>query len=284
MSVQETKSFCESFWLDPAYKAGLEEFGLDSIDKVFSLETGEALTKDNLAGHRKRIRLQLKSPPGAIYLKLYDSPPIWEQLKTWLTRRRRTSFGCAEAAVGGELASLGIKTARIIGYGQQWGRIFEKRSFILTEAIPDGEALERKLPGCFAGPPTPGNLGLRRDFIEQLARFIRQFHDTGLRHRDLYLSHVFFTDGGDFYLIDLARAFRPLLSGRRYQIKDIAQLYYSAPARRFSNSDRLRFYAAYAGHRKLNAGDKSFIRKVVAKAGRMAGHDIRHGRPVGFRT
>jgi len=85
-----------------------------------------------------------------------------------------------------------------------------------------------------------------------------------------------------FYLIDLARAFKPMLFSERFRIKDIAQVHYSTAARHFSRTDRLRFYLAYSGHDKLTGKDKVFIRKVVNKARRMARHDIKHGRAVPF--
>ena len=136
----------------------------------------------------------------------------------------------------------GINTPKTIAYGRQWGVLFEKRSFIITEKIPEAESLEKKLPDCFNSPATIEKLKMRRNFIARLAGFIKKFHETNYRHRDLYFSHIFCSDNGKFYLIDLARAFRPIFLHRRFQIKDVAQIYYSAPAQYFSNTDRLRFY------------------------------------------
>ena len=84
------------------------------------------------------------------------------------------------------------------------------------------------------------------------------------------------------YLIDLQRVFKPWVLRERFRVKDISQLYYSAPAKYFSRADRLRFYRRYSGKKKLGAADKRFIRKVNARAGRMAVHDAKHGRAVGF--
>ena len=75
-----------------------------------------------------------------------------------------------------------------------------------------------------------------------------------------------------------------MLLGGQYRVKDIAQLHYSAPAKYFSKTDRLRFLRAYLGRGKLNAGDKNFARRVDTKAMRMAKHDARHGRAVPFIT
>jgi hypothetical protein len=69
---------------------------------------------------------------------------------------------------------------------------------------------------------------------------------------------------------------------KRFQIKDIAQIYYSAPGKHFSNTDRMRFYKMYAGQSTLRIKDKVFIRKVINKAEQMARHDRKHDRPVPF--
>ena len=215
-------------------------------------------------------------------MKRYDSPPIFVQLVNWLCRHSRISCAVADFEPVNELATAGINTPKTICYGEQWGAFFEKRSFIITERIPNAESLERKLPDCFNAPATAENLKLRRNFIAQLAAFVKKFHETKYRHRDLYFSHIFYGDSGNFYLIDLARTFKPNLFAERFRIKDIAQVYYSAPGRYFSNTDRLRFYFAYRDRGKLTGKDKVFIRKVVNKARRMAQHDIKHDRAVPF--
>jgi len=217
-----------------------------------------------------------------VFLKRYDRPPITVRLENWLSHRSRKSCGFYEFESASELAAEGINTPKIISYGQQWGMFFEKRSFIITEKIPDAESLERELPPFFNGPATVETLKLRRSFIAQLAFFVKKFHQTNYCHRDLYFSHIYYSDNGSFCLIDLARAFKPTLLRQRFRIKDIAQLHYSAPARYFSRTDRLRFYIGYAGHSDLTNNDKIFIRKVINKAELMARHNTKHGRIAPF--
>ncbi|MEE9369903.1 MAG: lipopolysaccharide kinase InaA family protein, partial [Sedimentisphaerales bacterium] len=241
---------------------------------------GLNLAKDNLASFRTRLQFNINSPSTTLFLKRYDSPPILVQLKNWLSSRRRISCSLREHNVTSKLAAASINTPKTISYGEQWDTFLEKRSFIITEKIPNAQALERRLPDCFNAPPTVDNLKHRRDFIAGLAAFIKKFHQTNYRHRDLYFSHIFYRDNGEFYLIDLARAFKPLLFTRRFRTKDIAQLYYSAPRRYFSRTDRLRFYFGFTGRNKLTQKDKIFIRKVISKAKQMAQHDLKHGRPV----
>ena len=181
-----------------------------------------------------------------------------------------------------QLADCGIKTPETIAWGEQWAGGFENRSFIITRKIPRAESIERKLPDFFYEERSGENLKRRSAFIEGLADFVRRFHDTGFRHCDLYFSHIFLGEGGDLYLIDLQRVFKPVLFKERFRVKDIAQLYYSAPAQYFSRADRLRFYLRYTGGGKLKIADKRFIQKVNSRARRIARHDAKHGRAVGF--
>ena len=272
----------KSFFIDSDYESGLGELGLNSVDAVFSFNGGVSLTKNNLARFKSRLRFDINSPPTTVFLKRYNFPPVLTQLRNWLVNHKRISCGLLDFEMSDKLAAAGINTPKTISYGEQWGTFFEKRSFIITEKIPYAESLERRLPDYFNGPATTENLRLRRNFIAQLAAFVKKFHETSYRHRDLYFSHIFYSDSDGFYLIDLARVFKPVLFAERFRIKDIAQIYYSAPGRYFSGTDRLRFYLALTGQRKLTNKDKLFIRKVINKAKLMARHDVRHGRQVPF--
>ncbi len=284
MSEQKFIEISKSLFIDPDYKTAFSKLGLTSIDAVFSFNAAKKLAKKNLARHRSRLQFKIDSPSTTVFLKRYDSPPILVQLRNWLPARTRISCAFSDFEPANKLKAAGINTPKTLFYGEQWGILFEKRSFIITEKIRDAEALERKLPDCFNAPATAENLKLRRNFIAQLAAFVKKFHETKYRHQDLYFSHIFYGDNGEFYLIDLARTFKPGLFAERFRRKDITQVYYSAPNRYFSKTDRLRFYVGYTGHRKLTSKDKVFIHKVINKARRMARHDMKHDRIVPFES
>ncbi|MBN2315295.1 MAG: lipopolysaccharide heptosyltransferase II [Sedimentisphaerales bacterium] len=286
LARQHFAEISESFLVDPEYQSALSRLGLTSIDSVFSFQAAENLTKKNLARFRSRLQFDVElsdSPqPTTVFLKRYDSPPILSQLKNWLSARSRKSCAVIEFTAIQELSATGIGVPKVISYGECWSRLFEKKSLLITEKIPDADSIERELPECFDGKATKDKLRLRRDFIARSASFIKKFHETDYRHRDLYFSHIFYDDAGHFFLIDLARAFKPMLLGQRYRVKDLAQIYYSAPGRYFSKTDRLRFYIGYMNRRRLTPEDKAIIRRVAQKADQMARHDIRHGRSVPF--
>ena len=287
--VLSQKEFIEtekSFFIDREYQRALSEAGLSSIDEVFSFEAAKNLTKSNLASYRSRLKFEINFPKQAsstiVFMKRYDCPPVVIQLRNWLSHHNHKSEAFHEFDAVVKLTAAGINTPKVISYGEQRNALFETRSFIIIEKIPDAESLERKLPDCFDEPATIERLKQRRNFIVQAATFIKKFHKTNYRHRDLYLSHIFHSESNKFYLIDLARVFRPIIMRKRFQIKDIAQVYYSAPGKHFSKTDRMRFYKTYVGQNRLRRKDKAFIRKVINKAEQMARHDIKHGRPVPF--
>jgi hypothetical protein len=269
----------KNFLIDEDYKIAFQKLGLNSIDDVFSFSAGRNLAKKNLAFFRSRLCFDIDSPKTALFLKRYISPPVHLQLKNWLMHHSRKTSGRIDFEIPILLSSLGINTPRVIAFGEQTGILFEKRSFCITEQIPNAEAIERKLPDYFASNNARSRL-LQKNFIRNLALFIKKFHDTGYRHRDLYFSHIFCDDTGRFFLIDLSRTFRPLLLSQYFRVKDIAQLFYSAPAAFFSKTDRLRFYFSYAGCRRLSKNDKQFIISVIKKVRQIAHHDIKHHRPV----
>jgi hypothetical protein len=265
----------DSFVVDQDYRDAFAKLGLKSIDDIFSFSAGETLSKKTIARHRSRIKFKTDSQ-GIFFLKRYDRPPVLLQLKNWIAQRAAKSCGRTDFETSLELDRLGINTPKAIAFGEQKGLLFEKRSFFIAENIPDADAIERKLPPCFYEPQT--DKYKQRKFIEDAAFFIRKFHETGFRHRDLYFSHIFYDGAGRFFLIDLSRVFRPLLLKQYYLVKDIAQLFYSAPVKFFSNTDRLRFYFAYTGRRSLTGKDKRFITKVIKKVNRIARHDKKHNR------
>ena len=264
------------------FRDALALLGLTSLDAVFAFDAGRDLAKPNIGRFRKRLQFEVVPTgcdrPVKIYLKRYDRPPILGQIRNWLSHHCRGSFAQLERQTADRLAAAGTSTPRVVACGERWGAVFEQRSFLMTEEVKDSRSLESRLPSCFDGPPVPQK---RCDFIGRLALFIKRFHETGYRHRDLYLSHIFCSDSGEFCVIDLARASRPIRQ-RRFQVKDIAQLHYSTPARLVTPADRLRFYLAYVDRRRLLPQDKALIRRVVRKALRMARHNRKRRHLIPF--
>jgi tRNA A-37 threonylcarbamoyl transferase component Bud32 len=282
MNEQRFIETSQSFFVDSGYVKAFEKLGLTSFDALFSFNSGKDPGGSSLPEYRSRLQFKTSDPAKILFLKRYNRPDAMTQIKNWFWHNSRKSMMSFDLDPTDDLARAGIKPPKIVSYGEQWGIFFEKRSFIITEKLPHAESLEQKLPDCFQNRLKTKNLRQQRNFIEQLGQFAKKFHDTGYRHRDFYLAHIFYSDDGTFFLIDLQRAFKPRILAERFRIKDISQLFFSAPGSAFSRTDRLRFYKSYAGKRCLDRNDKAFIRKVVRKANRIAMRESRHGRLVPF--
>lgn len=280
MNSPTLTQFSENFWAAPDWHEPLRQLGLTSFDAVFSFQAGQSLAKPNLSAFRSRLRIEVPER-RAIYLKRYNHPPISRQIAGWLQWGRRLSCADLDRIPADWLARIGIQTPKIIACGTRWGRVFEKQSFIMTEEIA-GTSLEKRLPACLTDVNPLQDPAPRREILDRLADWVAVFHQNGFCHRDLYLSHIFLTDENQWVLIDLHRTFRPRLFRRRWRLKDLTQLYYSAPGRQISRSDRLRFYLRYVGRTRLTEADRRLLRTIKRKAWRIADRDLGRGRPVPF--
>jgi len=284
MTIREFIKIGDGILVSALYKSEFERLNLLDFDGVFEFSGGENLGKSNLADYRERIKFRAESPVKNLFLKRYSRAPLKIQFKNFFAHRKLMSCACAEYSPARELKRAGVNTFVTVASGEERRWLLEKRSFIITEEIAEAESLERRLPDYVTKPVSVEDLQQKRRFLASLAGFIVRFHETGYRHRDLYFSHIFYDTNGHFHLIDLARAFKPLLYSERYRIKDLAQLFYSAPASCFSSTDRLRFYLALTGHNKLTDKDKHIIGKIIVRAKRMARHDRKHGREVPYKN
>ncbi len=260
------------------YRDLLVQNQLSTTQEVFAYQQGRRLEKPGL-GQRERIRIELphQGKQVALYLKRYGKPSFRQLCKRWWLGRSKTATADSDFYAAIRLAEYGISVPRPIALGRQMGRVGELRSFVLTEELPHADALERLLPQRRQGNKTEyALLNDRKKLIEQIALLVRQLHRSGFYHRDLYLSHIFLCQEASglekLCLIDLQRVFQPRLCRRRWQVKDLAQLYYSS--REYGNrGDILRFLKFYFQCDRLDNSHKQIVRAVARKTRRIARHD-----------
>ena len=282
MSRLTYKEIAPGMFVDPAFIGQLEQSSVATMDEVFAAQ-GEDINPQFLPPHRARMRLTLKPDGPVVYLKRYDKPPKSEQIKNWIEHKRRATTDEYDWRPIADMENENIACPHTIAYGHQWDGLFEKRSFIMIQEIANADSLEDKLPDCMTKPATTKeSVQARREFIDRLADFVSMFHATGYRHRDLYLCHIFLDDQENFHLIDLQRLFKPVLFSERYRMKDLTQLFYSAPGDVITCADRLRFYLRYLKKQKLSSRDRLFIKRVIRKARSIADRDGKRGRPAPF--
>ncbi len=258
-------------WLDRRFRSQLQQAGLTEFDDVMATSTGRCL---RALGDRENWHLRLHAAhhkPRGIYLKKHH-------VRTWQSRLRARlgigpgkSAGRVEAENVGGLTAHGIDVMKLVAFGEKLHADGLLESFVLTEELEEYVELHEFLRRRFARRQSERAVPREGDFqrlIRRVAEIVRRFHAAGYNHRDLYCCHFFIKEPrrGEFdvRLIDLQRVQRRRFR-RRWLVKDLAQLSWSAPRDRIGCSQRLAFMRIYLGVKKLRPADKRLIREVMAK-------------------
>jgi tRNA A-37 threonylcarbamoyl transferase component Bud32 len=237
----------------------------------------------NVLRERNTTRLELVDAGGAtctLYLKRHQRPRVTELIKP-LFRLTRPIVGARnewEAIL--RFHEIGIATMVPVALGEADGR-----SFLMTQGIEDCQKLtawmesHRHSPRNSLRNGDPGNceLAALRNIVTDLADVARRMHAAGMHHQDFYLTHLMVPQSGRtgaIHVLDLGRArFQPRLA-RRWIVKDLGQLNYSADG--VSASDRLRFFKRYLG-RNFISEDRALARRILSKSRAIARHSRKNG-------
>ena len=176
--------------------------------------------------------------------------------------------------------ALGLPTMDAVACGVGRG-LARRKSFIVTRELSGMLSLEQ-----FAEREGGrDDAALRRALVRKVANTARTLHGNGINHRDFYLCHFLFAPPsagrppGDLHLIDLHRAQVRRRTPKRWRVKDLGALYYSALGAGLTRRDRLRFIKAYSGSDSLRRalGDRSFWTRVEKRAWRLKRAEERRG-------
>ena len=129
-----------------------------------------------------------------------------------------------------------------------------QKSFIVTEDLIDTISLEDL---CAQWPAHPPSFRLKKALIEKVADISRRLHSNGVNHRDFYICHFLLhipdgiagidPDNLNLFLIDLHRSQIREKTPKRWLIKDIAGLWFSAFDIGLTQRDIYRFIRIYTG-------------------------------------
>ena len=228
--------------------------------------------------NRLTVRIEDTAPGGAVqafYLKRHWTRCVGRWLWSAITRRSLRSPALIEVGNVSRCRAADVPTLRLAAWGEQRPRPWAIESFLVSEELPDAVPLDDLLRDRYGDALTGESFRAKRRLIERAALLVARFHRADLNHRDLYLCHLFVgrADERSLWLIDLQRVQRRRRLRRRWLVKDIAQLAYSALATPATRADGLRFMRAYFGVGRLGREHKAFIRRVLRKRRRIARHD-----------
>lgn len=192
-----------------------------------------------------------------VYLKRHYVIPRWQGILATLLPGRAWSAGWQELEHLRWAAAEGLPVPRAVAAAEfrgPWGRL---QSALAVEELTDMLPLNEAIPLARVALGADEFLAWKRRLIAEIARLAREFHRRRAFHKDLYLCHFYLpqadcgrvpdTFHGKVWVIDLHRLGRHPVGAVYYQVKDLAQLLYSAAGvPGLTARDRARFWHLYA--------------------------------------
>ena len=235
-----------TFWLEPDLTEKLPAF--TDFDGVFALQ-GE-LFRDL----PDRQTLKVKVGNRSVFVKRHLGVGWSEIVKNLIQLRLPVVSAKNELNAIRRLERLGVDTLRCVGFGERNASPASRQSFIITEDLVGSISLEDYCASWADQPAGSPRWRLKRILLIRLAEIARQLHDNGVNHRDFYICHFHIwsdqlVDAAKstfkIVLIDLHRVQIRRHLPRRWRLKDIAGLYFSAMDVGLTRRDCLRFISEY---------------------------------------
>ena len=230
---------------------------------------------------RKTLRFELGG--RGYFLKLHRGVG-WGEIFKNLVQLRLPVIGAANEWRAIEACrERGIATLAIAGYGQRGLNPATTHSFLITDELRGVVSIE---DFCRKWQTVPPPYAVKRALVERVATISRQFHDAGINHRDFYLCHFLLAGEPErnpeavftapIHLIDLHRAQLRRRVPRRWLIKDLGALYYSAHNLGFGRREVIRFLRGYlgAGVARHLARNQRFWQAVRRRAAKIHRRDF----------
>ncbi|MBE6368358.1 MAG: lipopolysaccharide core heptose(I) kinase RfaP [Lentisphaerae bacterium] len=147
------------------------------------------------------------------------------------------------------LTELDVPTMTAEAYGERNYNPAQRESFLITAELTDCRSLEDICANWSSQKPA---FAFKNALIREVARSSGIMHRSNMCHRDCYICHFLLdmrtvTDRRPrVSVIDLHRALQWKKLPRRYQVKDVAGLYFSSMDAGLSRRDFFRFMKLYS--------------------------------------
>lgn len=217
---------------------------------------------------KNRVTLRINIDNQSYFIKKHLSTPIKEILKNILSLKWPFSGANNEYKAITKLKNIGINTldvSAISSYG-----FSNNEGFIITNAIEPNIELDAY---CKLNSEKEDYYKLKRFLIKFVADNTRKMHLGGMNHRDYYLCHYLFSLDNqktqdcsiigeqlinNIYLIDLHRMQMRDKVPKRYLIKDLSALLFSARDLELTKADKLRFVREY-----MKVNDSKKLKQIL---------------------
>ncbi len=220
-----------------------------------------------------RRTLRTKLGEKICFIKVHQGVGWREIFKNLLTLRAPVLGASNEWRALKRLSDMHIPTPTPLVFASRGRNPASRCSFIVTEALEGMVSLEDYCADWRASPPP---LAVFRKVLRSVAVTSRRLHAAGINHRDFYICHFLFdpktlADEPRLFLIDLHRAQIRRSVPRRWLVKDLGGLLFSALDINLTRRDLLRFVRIYTGVplRHTLTEDRMFWLQVVRRASRL---------------
>jgi len=223
---------------------------------------------------KNRRTLRFVEDGASYFAKVHDAVGWAEILKELFNLKLPPVGARNEFAACRHLAARRIKAPRVAAFGRRGLNPARARSFVVCDALDGYVSLEDLTDAWATDPPA---LALRRHLVYAVADLARRLHGAGVNHRDFYLCHIWAHAAAlsrgevELAIIDLHRAqIRPRVP-RRWILRDLAALMFSAAHLGLSRNDYLRFLKRYTRRplRSVLRKDAALLRRVRRRANRL---------------
>lgn len=259
-------------FLDEAIFTALTEAN-QSLPQDLLFDHIMSLAGECFRAEKGRTTLRVQIGKQFYFIKKHQGVGWKEIFKNLLLGRLPIISAKSEWLALQKLSELAIHAPKVVGFGERGFNPAQKQSFIIMEEVKPAISLEELTKTwAIAAKPTFTD---KQTMIAQVARITRILHNHGINHRDLYICHFLLETNhhgnGKLFLIDLHRAQMRRQTPKRWQIKDLAGLYFSSKDCGLSFRDYLRFISCYRDKpwREVLKNEKKFWYKVTARGNKL---------------
>jgi heptose I phosphotransferase len=214
--------------------------------------------------NRRTIKTMIQTPAGEkpYFAKIHFGVG-WSEIIKNLVQGRLPVLGARNEWLALlKLAEVGVPSMTPVLFCESGFNPAQRRSAILTKSLENTISLEFYEPDC---------VQTKWKLTNRVALMGRAMHGAGINHRDFYLCHFLMVQDQVempvLHLIDLHRAQIRQRVPRRWMVKDLGALLFSAFDKKLTKRDLFRFIRAYRGDLRASLESEGDLwREVVDRA------------------
>ena len=237
---------------------------------------------------RQTMRFQLAGK--AYYRKLHTGVGWREIIKNFLQLKTPVTGASNEWYAINRVRELGLDSLNPLAYGSRGFNPAKKLSFLVTEELSETFSLAKYAEQWPSNPPPYGE---RQALIRKVATIARTIHQAGINHRDLYICHFLLDISAEtkktpleprLFLVDLHRAQMRASVPDRWQIKDIASIYFSSLDIGLTKKDVYLFLTVYFDMplREILVQHAVLLKRIEARAIQLYRRDFKRSPVLPF--